>query len=79
MPTNSHKAVPAVEPVNDAIMENAGSLYLFRPLTAAARDWCEEHCPADGEHQYFGGALVVEPRYASDIFHLATRDGLRVA
>lgn len=40
-------------------VENHGSIALVRPLTADARTWLEEH--TDG--QWFGGALVVEPRY----------------
>lgn len=46
-----------------ATVENHGSLYLVRPATDAAREWLEEH--TDG--QWFGGALVVEPRYVVDL------------
>ena len=40
-------------------IENHGSLVLIRPLTNDVQEWLEEH--TDG--QWFGNALVVEPRY----------------
>jgi hypothetical protein len=40
-------------------VENHGTLFLFRPEAPAEREWLEEH--TDGT--WFGGALVVEPRY----------------
>lgn len=50
---------------------NHGSIWLFMPLTDAAQEWLDEHCPADDEHQYHGKALAVEARYVESIlFHL---------
>jgi hypothetical protein len=63
----------------DARFENRGSIWLLRPLTQAARDWMDEHCPADGEHQYFGSALVVESRYVASIYDSTCADGLTVS
>lgn len=60
----------------DIIVSNEGSIFLFNPRTAKAQAWMNEHCPADGEHQYFGSSLVVEHRYARDLAELAQRDGL---
>ena len=42
-------------------IENHGSIVLVRPLTPDVNEWLEENT-AD-EAQWFGGALVVEPRY----------------
>ena len=49
----------------DFIIYNEGSILLFRPLTDAAREWLEEHVQEDA--QWFGGALVVEHRFAGDL------------
>jgi hypothetical protein len=65
-------------PPLDARFENNGTIWLFRPVTQSARDWLAEHCPADGDHQYFGDALAVEHRYVVDLYELARRDGLNV-
>jgi len=40
-------------------IENHGSIVLVRPLTSDVSAWLGEH--TDG--QWFGNALVVEPRY----------------
>lgn len=47
-------------PVN---VENHGTLALVRPLTKSAERWLRHH--TDG--MWFGGALVVEPRYVNDL------------
>lgn len=49
----------------DVEVENHGTILLFRPQTDAAREWLTSH--VDSEAQWFGGALVVEPRYAADL------------
>ena len=53
-----------------------GRIVLFHPISDAARSWLEEHCPADGAHSYWCGALVVEPRYVEDLALCAHDDGL---
>lgn len=40
-----------------------GSIVLIRPLSPKVANWLEEH--TDGT--WWGGALVVEPRYADDL------------
>ncbi|HEY1801914.1 MAG TPA: hypothetical protein VGG46_13370 [Terriglobales bacterium] len=60
----------------DFSVTDGGTVYLFQPLTEDARQWLAEHCPLDDEHQYFGNALVIEPRYLANIVELAIRDGL---
>jgi hypothetical protein len=49
----------------DIHIQNEGTVVLFRPLTQAANDWIEENIRGDA--QWFGGALVVEHRYAGDV------------
>ena len=46
-------------------IEDHGSLVLVRPLTLDVQAWLEENVADEGEDmaQWFGGALVVEPRY----------------
>lgn len=47
----------------DILLTNEGSIFLFRPCSAEARAWLEDN--TDG--QWFGHALVVEPRYVIDL------------
>jgi len=49
-----------------------GSICLLHPLTPAASAWVKEHLPSDA--QRLGNAVVIEPRYATDIL-----DGIREA
>ena len=51
-------------PKVDIIVENCGSIFLFRPQTEKAQHWIEQNVP---EGQYFGNALAVEHRYALDL------------
>lgn len=60
----------------DVIVENHGSLVLIRPMHSEAMTWLETHTPEDA--QWFGGALVVEPRYVNDIINGMWVDGLAV-
>jgi hypothetical protein len=64
------------ERVADVTVENHGSLLLFRLNTDEAREWVDEYVADDA--QYFGGALVVEPRYASNLANGMADDGLEV-
>jgi len=55
----------------DVSVETEGvSLVLIRPLNLGVSDWLKENT----EGEWFGGALVVEPRYADTLI-----DGLRDA
>jgi hypothetical protein len=58
-------------------VEDHGSLWLLRPITEAGRDWLHEH--TGDEAQWFGSALVVEPRYVADIVQGMQEEGLAVA
>jgi hypothetical protein len=44
-------------------VEDHGTITLVRPHTADVEAWLREH--TDG--QWFGNALVVEPRYVNDL------------
>jgi hypothetical protein len=60
----------------DFRVENHGSIYLLRPLTARARAWVENNLPEDAPA--FGNAVAVEHRYIADIVTGAINDGLTV-
>jgi len=62
--------------VIDVQVSNEGSLFLFTPLTTAAREWINEN--VTGETTWFGNALVVEHRYAGDLAQGMAGDGLEV-
>lgn len=54
-----------------------GSVILVTPVTDAASAWIEEHTASDA--QFFGPALVVEPRYLDDLVRGMQDDGLVVS
>jgi len=60
----------------DFKISGGGTIYLLHPLTRAARDWVDEHLPADA--MWFGNAVAVEHRYIGDIVEGAIGDGLVV-
>ena len=60
----------------DFLVENHGSLFLFRPLTLAANFWIDQNLPED--RQTLGNAVAVEHRYIADIVRGAQADGLVV-
>lgn len=58
-------------------LENHGSVFLLRPLTSAAKEWMQEHFPMDNpETQFWGDAIVIEPRYVASIVDGIIGDGL---
>jgi hypothetical protein len=62
---------------HDVEFINHGSLWTAAPLTEQGRDWVETHIPDDA--QYWGGSLVIESRYVTDIVQGMIADGLVVA
>jgi hypothetical protein len=60
----------------DFIVSDEGSVFIFTPLTPAAREWVAEFLP-EGAMRW-AGPVVVEHRYISDIISGARRDGLVV-
>jgi hypothetical protein len=60
----------------DFEVSNHGTIYIFTPLTPAARDWVAEFLPDDA--QRWAGGIVIEHRYIWDVVIGARRDGLVV-
>lgn len=61
----------------DFLITDHGSIVTFKPLTDEAQGWIEEHLVGD-DIQWFGGAVVVEPRYVEDIVHGIIMDDLNI-
>ena len=76
MPTDPNQQSGSSPTSPDVLVENHFSLILCRLLTPAANQWVENNVSEDA--QFFGGALVVEPRYANDLFDALIGDGLVV-
>lgn len=55
-------------------VEDHGSIVLVRPLTADVSEWLTDHTDPDAS-QWYGGALVVEPRYVGDLVTGLVEDG----
>jgi hypothetical protein len=59
---------------------NHGSVMLLFGRSDAGQDWLDENvAPEDEEGQFWGGGIVVEPRFAADIAQGAIDAGLVVA
>lgn len=59
---------------SDIFIENHFSLFLVWPLSSRAENWIEENVSHDC--QWFGMALVVEPRYLRALIEGMLADGL---
>ena len=70
-PTPSGKIPP------DFLVENHGSIFLFRMNTPAGSAWVSQNVQKDA--QFFGDALVVEHLYARDLATAMAADGLVLA
>jgi hypothetical protein len=63
--------------IPDFELQNCGSLFLLRPLNSAAKEWMQGHLPVDSpETQFWGDAIVIEPRYVTPIVDGIIGDGL---
>lgn len=56
--------------------QRGDTVFLFRPITEAARQWIEENVQADA--QWFGNGLAVEHRYVEDLINGMLADDLKV-
>jgi len=71
---------------NDFEVANHGSLMLLYPCNDAAREWIDVNIYGtdadtgipENEVQWFGGGIVIEPRYIMDIIDGIEADGLDV-
>ena len=61
----------------DISIENHGTLFLFRLNTLAAAEWVSQNVQSNA--QFFGDALVVEPRHAADLATGMREDGMVIA
>jgi len=61
----------------DFLFRDHGSITTLLPLNDEARGWLEEHTNGD-DVTWFGGALVIEPRYVGAIIDGIIADGLGV-
>ena len=61
----------------DLLLENHGSIFLLRPVTAVGQMWLQENVIGE-ETQIFGNAIVCEPRYVIDIVLGARAEGVVV-
>lgn len=60
----------------DLHVANHGSIFLLKATSKAGKAWIDDNIPDDA--MWFGGAVVVEHRYISDIVNGAQSDGLTV-
>ena len=68
---------PTPKLIDDFQVQDHGSIMLLKPMTADAHDWVAAHIPSDA--QFFGSAVVVEPRYMDAIVDGIQDAGLAVA
>ena len=62
--------------MNDLIVRNHGSIFILVAVTPAGEEWIGDHIPEDAMR--FGGGIVVEHRFISNIVNGAVEDGLTV-
>ena len=61
----------------DFLAVHHGSIITLKPMNSDAREWVDEHITGD-EVPWFGGAVVIEPRYFGDIAHAIEAHGLSI-
>jgi len=61
----------------DVFVSYEGSIFLFCPLTSAAKQWIAENVQPDA--QWFGQALVVERKHAAELAAGMRKAGLVLA
>jgi hypothetical protein len=61
----------------DFIIQNHGSIFLFDPQNTEAENHLLEN--VSEEAQWFGGALIVEPRYVADLAGALQSIGFKIA
>jgi len=60
----------------DFRIENHGSIFLLDPRNTTAETYLRDN--VSEEALWFGGALVVEPRYAADLVQALQTEGFRI-
>jgi hypothetical protein len=72
----SRSAASIKESAPDVLVNNQGTLFLFCPLTAKAKQWIAENVQSDAT--WFNDVLVVEHRYAWGLAEGMKDAGLRL-
>lgn len=60
----------------DVLVANAGTVFVFCPLTSRAKNWIDEHVQMDAT--WFGNALAVEHRFSWGLAQGMLDAGLRL-
>jgi hypothetical protein len=76
--TASSTSEPTKTPHADVVIENYGTIFLFRPLSDSAHTWIEENVSPEGFHPDWP-TLVVEHRHAGNLAAGMQADGLVLA
>lgn len=63
----------------DFLVQDHGSICILSPQTDGAMDWVEDNIEQDNDYQPYWPAVVIEPRYMSDILDGITADGMTLA
>ncbi len=61
----------------DVHVENEGSIFVFTPMTPAAREWVDDNVHSE-PWQWTGASLCVDHRFARDLAQGMLTDGLNV-
>jgi hypothetical protein len=59
----------------DFFLAHHGSISTLLPMTPDAKQWVDENVP---DPMYWGGSIVIEPRYVDDIVAGIREEGLIV-
>jgi hypothetical protein len=71
--TDGRRTVSNV-PLGDYRIRDEGTVVLLWPISDEADAWCDEHLPKDRIR--WGGAAVIEHRYAGPIIEALASEGL---
>ena len=66
------------QPRVDFSLENHGSIFLLRPITAPAFQWVEDHIGRDNGFQPYWPNVVIEHRYVEAVVDGIQTSGLEV-
>lgn len=64
---------------HDFALQDEGSIVVLHPENDAARSWIDENLYADGDGpQWWGGGVVIEPRYVIPVVEGLVKDGFTI-
>lgn len=73
--TDGQPTIANARALPDFVVRNHGSVFLFQPCTARAKQWIEDQVV---DPQYFGQSLAVDARYAFDLADGIFDEGFRI-